>query len=230
MAARFDADSDGYTATTGIPTGDLTVCCWGYIAVDRNTFSCLWGMENAASNASQYFSLLTDATGTAVNLFFTGGGPPTPYAASVGTWHKYMVTLAGSTATFYAAAEAAGLTQINTSTSPAVTKSNFFIGRDSFSGEFLNGRVAGVKVWTAALTITEGDAEFAQLGAVRTANLLRSHPLEIAQTKDYGPNGHTLTAGGTTPGTEAGPGVPYERRPDRAATAGPLPAVARSVW
>ncbi len=72
------------------------------------------------------------------------------------------------------------------------------IGDDPVAGEWLNGTVANVKLYGAALTQAEVEAEWGSWTAIRTANLIRHHTFQTAaETTDYSGNSNALTASGT---------------------------------
>lgn len=202
MAVRFNSSAP-YTATTGLPSGDLTIVCWAYQVTNRADYSCIWSLENGPTSASQYFQLITGASGDGVGLYYTGSNLATAYTVTAGTWNQFAVTLSGTTGTLYAAAAAGTLAQIATGTIPAVSKTNLFIGSDSY-GEWWNGRVAAVKAWNSALTLTQMQAEMLSYTAVVTAN--RVHKLQVPETTDYSGNGFTLS-GGAGATTEADPPI-----------------------
>jgi hypothetical protein len=208
VAVRFNSSAP-YTATTGLPSGDLTITCWAYQVTNRADYSCIWSMENGPTSASQYFQLITGATGDGVGLYYTGSNLSAAYTVTAGTWNQFAVTLSGTTATLYAAAAAGPLAQIATGTIPAVSKTNLFIGSDSY-GEWWNGRVAAFKAWNAALTLTQMQAEMLAYDAVVAAN--RVHKLQVPETTDYSGNGFTLS-GGSGATTEADPPITVSSPP-----------------
>lgn len=214
MAVRFSAETDGYKAITGLPAGATpwTIACWVYVSVDRNTVSGPWAVANTTTeNAATASSVLaTDATGTDVltyrdfNVGITGSAPNLP----VGAWYKTAVTKNGSAVTYYWGTDSGSLTATPTASAAAITPAALYIGRSVWSGEWWNGRVAAFKMWDAELPAGQVAVELAQYAPARTANLLRYHPFHAAETPDYSGNGNNLTAGGTTPTTEAGPPIP----------------------
>src|SRR5690606_31891259 len=64
------------------------------------------------------------------------------------------------------------------------------------AGEYINGRTAHVRVWAAALSQAELEAEMASATVVRTANLWGDWPLD-GDANDISGNGRNLTASGT---------------------------------
>lgn len=205
MSVRFDALTDAYTATTGLPPGNtFTVTFWLYISVDRDTYTGTFRLQAPGAEVL----IDTDTDGTTLKVWdaanYAGGFGP--FGISVATWHKIGLTVNGASAVFYAAPAGSALTTASVSNfTPPNPPTNLSVGSDT--GEYLNGRIAAFKMWSAALTATEVAAELAHFDPVRTANLLRCHPFHVAETTDYSGNGNTLTAGSTAATTEADPPI-----------------------
>jgi hypothetical protein len=83
-----------------------------------------------------------------------------------------------------------------------------------YSGtEQFNGRVANLKIYSAALTANEIKAEMRQYLPVRTADLNAWTPLLThTDLSDYSGQGNGWTAAGTL-ATEDGPPIPWALRP-----------------
>jgi hypothetical protein len=217
VSVRFDATGEHYTSTSGVLTaasGTCTVTCWGRIAVDRNEFSTFVAFD-ANGATGDYIPLQTGNNGTTLGLY-TSSGDGTDITAgqamTVGTWYPMAFTINAGAATLYS-----GLTPqtLNTASQTGWTASGltaFHIGGyPRFTAEFLNGNVANVKHWSAVLTAAEIVNELQQYAPVRTADLVRWHPLinTTYATIDYSGNGRTLT-GGTGTATEDGPPILWE--------------------
>jgi hypothetical protein len=231
MSTRFSASGQHYTSTTGIISGSsFTMMCWAWLSADRNDWSCMLAFENQLSGASRWFELVTDGDGTSIT-FSTSGGTTAMGTVAVGEWHRFAVEVTASTATVYYGADTGPLSTATGACDSIATvvPTTFFVGTDSF-GEWWNGRIACARVWNAALTQTELDAEFASYDAVRTANLLRNHKLQAPSTADDSGNGNTLT-GGAGASAEADPPivVPSVALP-RPPVVGPSAAVMRAAW
>lgn len=207
MAARFDASTDVYSATTGVPGGTAwTATCWAYITTDRNAFSGALSVMNSGNTDGVAIETATDGTTWGAFDATTSVGT---FAASVGAWSKLAVAVNGTSVTFYAAAAGNALTAASgTLAGGGVTPGRFWVGDDS-AGGWLNGRVAAVKLWGATLTQAEIEHELGQYIPRRIANLVRWHPFVVAETTDYSGNGNSLTAGGTATTTEDGPPIPW---------------------
>lgn len=202
MAIRFDASGESFTASLGLGSvTDYTVCAWLFVAVDRNSWSTAWSLDNGTGDVDV---LQTGEDGTAWGLY-SDGGPIAITSTVVGTWYFIGISRAGSGGTAYYRADGApSLSTVNLAGSSATTNlTNLRLGDSPWTGEWLNGRLAAWKLWTAALSQAEIEAEAGQYDAVRTTNLAASFPF-IDDTLDDGPNGYTLSGGNGT-AFEAGP-------------------------
>jgi hypothetical protein len=206
LAARFQLVTDALFNTAGLPAAaPFTVCCWAKIVVDRNTWSTIWTLDNTSALS---FAAETATDGTMLNLWH-GSTERNIQQLVVGTWYKLAYVVSGTTATVYIAAEGGNLAAVAAGAYAAFSPLTFDIGNMRRNGEFLNGAVAAVKLWDAALNTTELAAEFTQYEAVRTTNLNRSYTFFNGPTlTDRGPNARTLTAGSTAATDTAGPNVP----------------------
>src|SRR5690606_37514347 len=104
------------------------------------------------------------------------------------------------------------------SVTSSLTANTLRIGQSPWGGEWLNGRMAAVKIWTAALSANEIQAERDYTSPLRTSDLRAWYPFEVAETTDHSGNGETLS-GGSSPSTEPGPGIPFSPVEDAEATA-----------
>lgn len=148
------------------------------------------------------------------------------FTNTVGQWVATAVVVNGGACTVYFGTDAGALTSASlgsgfgSHTAPTLLS----IGTNGPGDNFVNGRVANFKMWQAVLTLGEIQADLASWSAVRTANLLRHHKFQVAETTDYSGNGNTLS-GGTGAITEADPPIiiPYNpptgMPPDIAVTA-----------
>lgn len=207
MSVRFTAGAgQPYTATlTGGAQANYTMAGWLNIQVDRNAASTFLGME---SSGTDYAYIQTAADGTTMQLNDSFGVAVNTIALTVGTWYFFAISLAAGTGTMYARADSAAAftTAAITGADTSVTLTTARIGDSQFS-EPLNGSVAGVRMYSAALTAAELLLESYQLFPRRRTNLLAAWPLASPETADYSGNGKTLT-GGTGVTADSGPGVP----------------------
>lgn len=209
MAVRFDAATDGYSSTVGLPTGTAwTFLAWAYLSADRNDYSPIVEIHSAPGGNAVW--LETGADGTTLSIF-TNAGSVGSFAMNVGTWYRVAMVVNGTTATLHAGAAGAALT--SASGSPGALPSSFariYLGIEEY-GAWLNGRLAAPKLFTSALTVGECENELAQYEPQRTVDLRRWHPFVVAETVDYSGNGFNLTAGSTATTTEDGPPIRWGR-------------------
>lgn len=209
MAVRFDAAGENYSASGGLPGSTYTFTAWVLLAATSITDNqVVYWFTNGSDvfTGIEVRSTLNDLQGyDSATYSFNGLGP---LAVSANTWYRCALVVNGANATFYRAAAGSALGSASASdfTTPT-TPNEFFLGDDRYD-EYWNGRLAAVKVWTAALTQAEVEHELAQYVPARTANLIRFHPFVKAETTDYSGAGNTLSGGsGTT--TEDGPPIPW---------------------
>lgn len=215
MATRFDAVSEWYSATNGLPAANnvLTVTCWMWLTANPAAQMGVWDIRNVTSGF--YVSLLVDpgpnlfCGATADNVAFPTVGFNSIVAA---TWYGVAVAVNGTNARFVRVTAPNGTPTTSTSTTftaPSGAPDTRYIGTQNAStARWFDGRVAAVKAWNAELTQTECETELGQYVPARTANLLSFHPLQTPSTTDYSGNGNTLSLGvGTS--EEAGPDLPW---------------------
>jgi hypothetical protein len=222
MAVRFDATTDAYTATTGLPTSSNTwsVTLWAQLLVDQNTYNGFFDLpQTTGASAATWQYAGVGANGTTIIGAFSDATEISSPAVDmvVGSWFRVALTRASATsATLYRAAPGNALTVTTNaamSTNITGTPAKLWLGSDSYPAEWFNGRIANFKLYNAALTQAEVEAELAQYVPVRTANLLRWHPMVGAETTDRSGNGNNLTAGSTSTTTEDGPPIPWTVAP-----------------
>lgn len=218
MAARFDAATDVYTATTGLPSSSTawSMIMWVLMSVDRNSYcgfadmpqttggdAATWQYPGVGGNGTTIIGAFSDATEISSPAIDT----------TVGGWFRVALTRASATsATLYRGANGSPLTVTTNAamtTNITGTPAKLWLGGDSYSTEWWNGRLANFKLYNAALTQSEVEVELGQYVPVRTANLLRWHPFVGAETTDRSGNGNNLTAGSSAATTEDGPPIPW---------------------
>lgn len=226
MAVRFSAATQFYNTTTNLPASStFTFTAWVLISVDRNDYS------EVISFGSTYMSLSTQVDGTTVGVFDGGSYNGTPLggtAFTVGTWAKVAVVVNGTNVSYYrAASPGAALTLSTASDYTSGAPTQLRIGAYFGDGFFWNGRVAGFKLWDAALSQAEIEHELAQYRPRRTANLLHFEPFVRTESTNYA-GGSALT-GGTGSTTEDGPPIPWTATAPKIVLppgiVGPTPAV-----
>lgn len=210
-AVRFNASTMRYSrSATGLAT-NFTMTCWVKLAVDRDAYSSFIGQDNAGAN---YYQVACSSTGTLlVRDSTSGGGVNTGVDLTVGTWY-YVATVndTGGGIDIFGWKPAGGswttaaLPSNVTVTGPA-DANTFYLGKSGF-GDWLNGSMAAVKVWTVALTDTELQAEAATYAPVKTASLWANYTFRSGpQTNDESGNSRTLTASGTPVLDSSGPPI-----------------------
>ncbi len=207
-AVRFDTLADTVRLST-LPGASqpLTFAGWFRPVVDLNNYSSIFALENAA--ATQYNELITEVDGTTLALYdHVAGSRATVGVMTVGTWYRIAVVFtSGAFAAYIGTEGSATLTKVTGTLSNVGTPGFVWIGNTS-ANERSNGRFARARVWTAALSDAELEAEFHSESAVRTSNLLGEwFPRTVtASTATTAVTGANLTSQGAASYTiEAGP-------------------------
>lgn len=205
MAVRFvETGGQNYAVALGggLRTA-VTVTCWVKVSVDRDWYTCFWSLD---SGSGEQGYLITRDDGTGLSYEDASGLTSPVIQLTPGTWYHTAVVISGSSVTLYVRAEGAGSYTTATGTLAGdVGTDNLVIGDDIWLADPLNGCVAGLKMWYAALSAGEVEAERLQYSAARSSGLVAVYPLLVADPNDYSGNAHDLTPGTPTPATEAGP-------------------------
>ena len=188
-------------------SGSVTICGWYYHNAPR-TFGTIFGLMNSTTSYD-YAGFST----TSSMLYHITTGPETAGPTlTIGQWYYIALVWNAATGTddqvWYAAAASSSMTGMTLTDSPDTlgTGWTFRIGNNAFN-DSLNGRVANVRVYSAALTQAELEAEKPAAEPVRTADLYAWYPLDgTGDITDHSGNGRDLTATGTLT-TESGPPV-----------------------
>ena len=145
MAIRFNAS--GETLSRSRLAGAKTVLAWIYISTDRNDYTGFFGLSGNEIVA-------TDGTGTRL-LHWDGSLERLGTNLSAATWYHLAYVSAGDDITSAFTLYLNGVSDIsNGGRSVAVYGATMYLANDEF-GEWLNGRLAHVKIWNAALTQAE---------------------------------------------------------------------------
>jgi hypothetical protein len=201
MSIRFDVDTDSLSATTGLPANGsaFTITCWFQVVIPRGASAdnMVWSLEGTGGDIYADIvsgtTLDTDATDPSI---------------TANTWYGLAWWSVDGTHQAGVLRDVAGsVTTITNGLTAANPNTTLRIGNSRFSNSNLSGRVAAFKVWSAALSQSEAEAELAQFNPVRTTNLVRYHPFHVAELTDYSGNGNTLTAGSTSATTEPDPPI-----------------------
>jgi hypothetical protein len=209
MSTRFDAASDriSFAGTMFAVGSGFTMTAWAYVSVDTNanqTFARL----HASSGGSTIATWATGSDGLSGPNYFTGSGTVTNATnMAVGEWRKIAISCSGTTGKSYVATDG-GVTETDSGTVGVGTPDGITLGgrAPADSSESFNGRLAYVRVWTAELTQTQIEAEWASATPVITASLWADWPLtDSTDLTDHSGNSRNLSAGTTAVSTEADP-------------------------
>lgn len=215
-AAAFSAQNQRYTRSSfGLDgTTDVTICLWAKMAVNRTTYSFCVSVDDGGGN---YVQLGPGGTGINLGVSATTGGiTPNTGAGqnmSLDTW-TFMATVWRTTGGgtddnhAYAIAPSTDVSMDAATYAGFNSASGLWVGGDGF-GDWFNGSIAQVKIWTAALSEAELEAELPVDGVVRSSNLHAYYSFRDGpQTTDESGNSRTLTAGaGSAALDEDGPPV-----------------------
>jgi len=231
MAVRFDADGEDYTQALALGSqGAVSASCWAKVSVDRNTFSTAISLDNG-TGAALFIQTATDGVTMGVYEEPLGNFAGTGRAFTVGTWYWVGCSINGTSGTMYsrALADTATTTAALAGLQATHNIANLRLGESAWGGEWLNGAVCAVKVWTAALTQSELENEALTYRPRRTANLVGWYPLHRPETTDYSGNARTLSGGAGT-SQEDGPGISWGPGRSRIRTYTQPTAPAFSGW
>lgn len=222
MSTRFDAAGDRISfAGTMFPVGSgFTIAAWAYVSVDTDTFATI-GRLHASSGSSTVATWAAGSDGLSGPSYFTGSGTVSNSTnMAVGAWRKIAISCSGTTGKSYICT-VGGVTEVASGTVGVGTPDGLTLGgrAPADSSEPFNGRLAYVRVWTAELTQSEIEAEWASTTPVRTSGLWANWPLtDSTDLTDHSGNGRNLSAGSTAVSTEADP--PLSSNVTGTATAG----------
>lgn len=222
MSVRFDGSTDALSRTTNLPSiTSFTMMGWFYFSADRNTI--VNTLAFGQSSGGGYYQLYWDQTGSGSVLGTWNGAASSSgtTSLSLSTWYHLAMTVSGTAAGNFLV-YLNGALEITAAGRDIPTAGKLWVGNDNDS-EWLNGRVAAVKIYDAVLTAAEIAQEMRQIQPVRFANLNSWYPLwSTADDEiDYSGQGRTLTVGGTL-AMEDGPPIPWKQGRRRLV----LPAVA----
>jgi hypothetical protein len=206
-AVRFTAANQHYTRAASGLGSSFTWCAWIKIGVDRNSYSFFLTQE--AGGNGFWTGFKNDGT----TFYFdcvSGGGGDSATSFTVGSWYFVAVVNnavgGGADPIYWKLAGAGSLSTVAPQTGNIVGPSDantLHVGADA-SGNFFNGSMAAVKMWSAVLTQAELDAESATYDAVRTTNLWAVYKFDAGPSLvDASPNARSLTAGAGTPALDA---------------------------
>lgn len=227
MAVRFDTAADRLTHNGTYPqtSAGFTYTAWIKIKVDRNDYS-TWLRLNSSGNTIA--TLGTDSDGLqGANYFTVAGSALTTTAISIDTWVPVAGSRNASTGainTFYrptgSGTTLTGTSPITTSDVTGTPDQICIGGRGSAdANEWFNGEVAYVRIWSAQLTQTEIESEWASATPVRTSNLHSNWPLADATDLTDTVGSKTLSLNGGAITTTTGPALGGSQAIDGVASA-----------
>ena len=178
-----------------------------YISTDRNDYTAFFGMGSNEIVA-------TTATGTTL-LFYDGTIEYTGTNLTAATWYHLAYSSQGDALTDDWAVYLNGVSDISAGARSAISAgTNMYLGNDEYS-EWLNGRLAHVKIWNAQLTQAEIQQEMYTIRPQRYANLWCWMPMiETGSSRDneWSGSGNTWTENGTL-SDEDGPPISWGMKP-----------------
>ena len=180
---------------------------WAYISVDRNGYSSFMTRQDNGRN----LYLETDSDGVTLGVW-TLDAHTNGSALVVDEWNHIALTSDGTNHLSYlnGILDATLVQDVS-----AVTPSKLWIG-NNHSSEWLSGRIAGVKIYSAVLDANEVALERWSISPRRRANLNTWLPMNAAVLAsnyiDYSGNGYNVTATGS-PTVEDGPPVGWGANP-----------------
>lgn len=205
MAVRFDAVADRLIRTANVVNYNsaYTICLWVYLVSDRNA----WGDIASVSDGttSNYDSVGVTGAGTTLTWGVAFAGDQTGPELPVGQWcHIALVRSSATSLVAYKDGVIGGVPHAANVAARAAS-SRMEVGGTDGGTEWMDMRVAAVKIYSAALTAAEILKERETYAPVRTSNLVLYTPLVSASdVTDQSGNGYDWTVGGTL-GTEGGP-------------------------
>ena len=197
MAIRIDAAGDSAYRSTALPSAqNFTIAAWIYLHTDRTgEYRYFLGIEDSLSNASSW-KLIGWTNGNAFQVSETSGTGNFGSAPGTGAWFYAAITGDADSITGYWINQA-GTVQTATVSAASFTASAMIFGNDSWD-EWIDCSVAYLKIWDAALSQAEIEAERLVVQPARTANLHAAYLFQSGQlTTDSSGNGKTLSTTGT---------------------------------
>ncbi len=218
-AIRFGGNpgKDGIFSGSPVDPNNRTVAGWVRFRVSsatRNLQEAMWTLENNAPSTAYQLMISTWHADQWESHDQTQGGF---LFAPVDTGWWFIAEshrIGGNTTLYFKKAGAATLSARTGNKHPTLSGvTRFLLGTDDATGqnEWLDGDLAGIKVWNAELTQAELELEANQLAPVRASNLHAYYPLQSVDTMllDASGNGRNLspiTVGGTW-SLQSGPSI-----------------------
>lgn len=196
-AIAFDNVADRVQSASPPNASAFSVVGFAYITTDTNDWTTIWALEDAT--AAQWDIFETDSDGLILKMFSDefGGAYVTAGTFTVGAWKCIGATIdVPNTDTKVYFGDPGGTpTQTTDAHAYGLTATTLSFAANRSAGELLNGRLAGMKVWSVELTQAEVNAECLQLQPVKTADLHAFYAFDATDTmlNDTSGNGRNLT-------------------------------------
>lgn len=222
-AVRFGAGAgkDGLFSSSPVNPNLRTVAGWVRLrttTVNQNRQENMWSLENnAPSNVYQLLITTYHTNQWESHDSSQGGFLFAP--VDLGWWFIAETNNSSTNTTklYYRKDGNQTLNVTSGNTHPSISGiTRFLIGTDDATGqnEWLDGDLAGVKVWGAELSQAELLLESQHLSPVRTSGLHAFYPLQTVSTmlQDSSGNGRNLTpiVSGGSWSQQTGPSIPYQ--------------------
>lgn len=214
MSVKFDDTGEALKLNSGVLSYNAayTLAAWVCPQLVNNQWRMIMQINrnNELDNAD--FATISN-TNTWLAYASVGGASTAQNAGTVtqGTW--YHIALVRSSATdlrlYVDGTQVPSTVTRNVSSRSAATDMRMGSSPWGDQSDHINGRIAAVKIWTAALTQNEIAQEMQTIRPQRFANLYSWLPLLThTDIADYSGNGHSWTAEGTL-STEDNPPVSW---------------------
>lgn len=182
-AIRFASQVDPFsigddffaTGLTPTPAYPLTVVMWAklHTVPSGGNYGGLFSIEEGGGHSTTFNEIILDQNSNTLVVFdHVTGVVGTVGTMTVGTWYKVALKLESGAYTAYLGAKGSALTKV-TGTLVNVPAAGFAgLGTTMFrTTEWFPGSLSRARLWKAALSDAEIEAEFTSESAVRTANL-----------------------------------------------------------
>lgn len=204
QAARITADANGFKLTgTSLPPTTSTFTSFIYLDADLNRYSTFY--EPSANSSSFYIQCSTVADGVTLGIAQPSTGINMTTPMTLGAWWKFVIIVTPSTVKIRASPIGSSLVEGSLARAAGTVSAVAFGYSIAYPGEFVNGRMAGMKLWSSELTLAECEAEFTQYRAVKTTDLIGEYTMwDGAAVTDTSGANRPLTSNGTL-ASAAGP-------------------------
>jgi hypothetical protein len=204
MSVRFDAAGDYLIRTASLPDMNAAYTWMAWVILDDSIsdYRCLFSLYDQYGEYYDYIGTWDDGS----TVLFEAFAPSAPYWVDIGTgtlgtgtWHHVAVTRNGAAMAIYLDGAAAG-------SSSAMSVASRAAATEMRGGDWrpatapMGGRLDSIKLWTAALTQAEIQAEMQVKRPVRGLNLYNWAPTFPGASErylDYSGNGYNWTEAGT---------------------------------